>query len=148
MSLVKAEKIVGAFKEPDDSVSHHSSILGSKIGEETPPVLIPGYSEVPAASQEVASLTYNSDVNDPFNTTSSGWTFGGHLAASLQSEDPARKRSQSAEMSVLFDNLCVIGAGLGATYQNNVSEIARAPFKVIEGLFSRRTHPEKRFFVE
>lgn len=84
-----------------------------------------------------------SEEKGPFNTNSSDWTFEGHLAASLQSEDATRKRSQSAEMSVLFDNLRVIGAGSGATYQDTVAETALRPVKGILSLLSRKKDPEK-----
>jgi energy-coupling factor transporter ATP-binding protein EcfA2 len=46
-------------------------------------------------------------------------------------------------MSVLFDNLRVVGARSGATYQNNVGDIALTPLKIIQGLFLRRKDPEK-----
>jgi len=107
---------VGDLKEPDDSASYLPSMRGSMLGENTPSSLVPWEYESPTRPQVASSLSYVAEGNDLFDTNSPGWTFEGHLAASLQSEDETRKRSLSAEMSILFDNLRVIGAGSGATY--------------------------------
>jgi hypothetical protein len=143
MSLEKAEEAVGALKESTDSASYIPSMRRGTLGGDTPPSLDPGDSEMPTRPQLTIILAHDSEGNDPFDTTSSRWTFREHLAASLQSEDLARKRSPSAEMSVLFDNLRVVGTGSGATYQDNVDEIVRAPFQIIKGLLSRRKNPGK-----
>lgn len=143
MSLEKAEKAVGALKGANDSASYLPSVRGSTLGGDIAPSLVLGDPKMPSRPQLTTDLSYDPEGNDPFDTTSPSWTFGGHLAASLQSGDAVRKRSPSAEMSVLFDNLRVVGAGSGATYQNNVGDIARTPLKIIQGLFSRRKDPEK-----
>ncbi len=143
MSLEKTEEAVGDLKEPNDSVSYLTFFRGSTLDGDTPPSLAPGEYDSPRRSQVASDLAHAAEGNDPFDTSSPSWTFGGHLAASLQSEDETRKRSPSAEMSVLFDNLCIVGAGSGATYQDNVGEIARTPLKIVHALLSRKKDPEK-----
>ena len=143
MSLDKAEEAMGALKESNDSGSYLPSIRESTLDGGTPPSLVPGKYEMSTPPQVATDLSYAPEGNDPFDTNSPGWTFGGHLAASLQSGDDTRKRPLSAEMSVLFDNLRVVGAGSGATYQDSISEIARTPIELVQSLFSRRKDPEK-----
>jgi len=143
MSLENAEKAAGALKGSNDSSSYLPSMRGSALGGDIAPSLVPGDHQMPSRPQLTTDLSYDPEGSDPFDTTSPSWTFGGHLAASLQSGDAVKKRSPSAEMFVLFDNLRVVGAGSGATYQNNVGDIARTPLKIIQGLFSRRKDPEK-----
>lgn len=143
MPLEKAQDAIDAFQERSDSTSHISSVRASTPDGDDPPSLVPQDSEMPTRSPVMPHPIADPDRDGPFDTDSPGWTFGGHLTASLQSVDPSRNRPHSAEMSVLFQNLCVIGAGSGAAYQDSVGEIARTPFKMIQGLFSRRKDPEK-----
>lgn len=142
MSFEKAQEAIGGLKESNDSGSNLPTMLGSTLDGDTPPNLVPGEYEAPTPPQVAADPSYALEGNDPFDTNSPSWTFARHLAA-LQSGSDTRKQPPSAEMSVLFDNLRVVGAGSGATYQDNVGETARAPVKMVRSLLSRRNDPEK-----
>jgi ABC-type multidrug transport system fused ATPase/permease subunit len=143
MSLERDEGFPGTLKDSNDAASYHSSIRGNTLGRDSPPSLVPGEDGTPTQLQMIGDMPDASEDKDPFDTTSPKWTYGGHLAASLQSDDDIRKRTKSAQMSVLFDNLRVIGAGSGATYQNSVGETALAPVKIAQSLFSRKKDLEK-----
>lgn len=82
-------------------------------------------------------------IGNPFDTNDEHWSYGRHLEASLQCDHESYSQSPSAKMAVLFDNLRVIGAGSGATYQSSVGETAMVPVHIITGLFSNRPDPEK-----
>jgi ABC-type multidrug transport system fused ATPase/permease subunit len=110
---------------------------------ESRPSLVPGGDSTSTQPYMTIDMPDECEEKDPFDTTSSEWTYGGHLAASLRSEDNTRKRPQSAETSVLFDNLRIIGAGSGATYQDSVGETALGPVKLVQSLLSRKKDPEK-----
>jgi len=143
MSLEKAEETMGALRESNNSSSYLPSMRGSTLDGDTHPRLVPGEYEMPALPQVVTEPSYVIEGNDPFDTNSPSWTFGAHLAASIESRDDTRKRPLSAEMSVLFNNLRVVGAGSGATYQESVGETARTPVKIVQRILSRRKDPEK-----
>jgi hypothetical protein len=143
MTLEKVEETMGALKESNDSGSYLPSMRGSTLEGDTPPRFIPGEDEMPKPPQVATDLSDAPAGNDPFDTNSPSWNFGRYLAASLKSVDDTRMRPPSADMSVLFDNLRVMGAGLGATYQDSVGETARTSVEMVQSLLSQRKDPKK-----
>jgi ABC-type multidrug transport system fused ATPase/permease subunit len=90
-----------------------------------------------------ANMSPFSGDSNAFDTNSEDWTYGKYLAASLEYGNENGKRPPSANMSVLFDNLTVVGAGSGATYQDSVGDSVLAPVKGIQKLFSNMKDPVK-----
>jgi hypothetical protein len=146
MTREKVEEAMGALKESNDSGSYLPSMRGSTLDGDTPPRLIPGKDEMPKRPQVATDLSDAPAGNNPFDTNSPCWNFGRYLTASLKSADDTRKRPPSADMLVLFDNLPVVGARSGATYQDSVGETARTSVKIVQSLLPQRKEPEKNNF--
>jgi hypothetical protein len=95
-----------------------------------------------AAGRGVSSSNVDVD-SDPFDTTSPDWTYDRYLAALVAQGDGHGQLPPSYRMSLMFENLTVVGAGAGATYQHDVTASLMGPINAVRSLLSHKKEPEK-----
>lgn len=131
MAFVSDNGTKGVTLEALDADSAQLSTKESYLDTESPPS--PGIITGPFGDQA---------AKNAFDTTSPDWTFGAYLAATTKHGDNSGNLPPSAEMSVLFDSLVVVGAGSGAKYQDNIGRSALGPVTALKNLLSSKRVPE------